>query len=397
MIKEIREQFNASFTDEKYQLFLEKLEQLTQTIPGFRIAETPLFIPKRLSQQMQETCEHIIEFIADPSFKELTAPSIPSHISIPGESELPEIIVFDFGICKNQQNEIEPQLIEMQGFPSVFGLQIYLDELFKEIYSIPESLDSYFNQFNKTQYIEFLKDLIIGNEEAKHTILLEFEPQHQKTLIDFLSIHNLLEIETVCIKDLIPIGNQLFYTNSTGEQTLIKRIFNRIVFEDINDDEWEKIISLQKDYNITWINHPNWFYRISKYCLPFLDHPFIPKTYFLNDLTQPLALNEFVLKPIFSYAGMGVKINVEQSDIDDINNPEDWILQQKVNYEPIVNTPSGDAKAEVRLFYFWKKDWPRPIAIHNLARLSKGEMIGTRYNEDKNWVGGTIAFFESAS
>jgi hypothetical protein len=239
--------------------------------------------------------------------------------------------------------------------------------------------------------------LIIGNEEAKHTILLEFEPQHQKTLIDFVSIHNLLEIETVCIKDLIPINNQLFYINSTGEQTLIKRIFNRIVFEDINDDEWEKIISLQKDYNITWINHPNWFYRISKYCLPFLDHQFIPKTYFLNDLTQPLALNEFVLKPIFSYAGMGVKINVEQSDIDDINNPEDWILQQKVNYEPIVNTPSGDAKAEVRLFYFWKKDWPRPIAIHNLARLSKGEMIGTRYNEDKNWVGGTIAFFESAS
>ena len=151
---------------------------------------------------------------------------------------------------------------------------------------------------------------------------------------------------------------------------------------------------MKQPYNVEWCPHPNWFYRISKYTLPFLDDPHIPKTYFLNEITQPLNLQEFVLKPLFSYAGMGVKIDVNQEDIDAILDPENWILQQKVTYADIIETPDGNAKAEIRLFYFWKKEWKRPIAVHNLARLSKGKMIGTRYNEDKNWVGGSIAYFE---
>jgi hypothetical protein len=105
-------------------------------------------------------------------------------------------------------------------------------------------------------------------------------------------------------------------------------------------------------------------------------------------------LDEYVLKPLFSYAGMGVKIDVKQEDIDAIPDPENWILQQKVNYADVIETPDGNAKAEIRLFYFWKKEWKRPLAVHNLARLSKGKMIGTRYNENENWVGGTIAYFE---
>src|SRR5690606_9147152 len=107
-----------------------------------------------------------------------------------------------------------------------------------------------------------------------------------------------------------------------------------------------------------------------------------------------LNLDEYVLKPLFSFAVMGVIIDVKQEDIDQIKDPENWILQKKVVYDDVIETPDGPAKAEIRIFYFWKEEWERPVAVHNLARLSKGKMIGTRYNHDKTWVGGTIAYFE---
>ena len=140
--------------------------------------------------------------------------------------------------------------------------------------------------------------------------------------------------------------------------------------------------------------HPNWFYRISKFTLPFIDNPYVPETFFLNEVTQPVPLEEYVLKPLFSFAGMGVVIDVTQADIDAIKDPENWILQRKVNYASIIETMDEPAKAEIRLFYFWKEGARRPVAVHNLSRLSKGKMIGTRYNKDKTWVGGTVAFFE---
>ncbi|HAK12187.1 MAG TPA: hypothetical protein DCO78_09650, partial [Chitinophagaceae bacterium] len=73
---------------------------------------------------------------------------------------------------------------------------------------------------------------------------------------------------------------------------------------------------------------------------------------------------------------------------------ENWILQRKVQYADIIPTPDIPAKAEIRIFYFWKPGADRPIPVNNLARLSKGKMIGVRYNQDKTWVGGSLAYFE---
>jgi hypothetical protein len=141
--------------------------------------------------------------------------------------------------------------------------------------------------------------------------------------------------------------------------------------------------------------HPNWFYQISKYLLPFLHHPFIPATSFLDDLTEiPTDLENYVLKPLFSFAGQGVIIDVKASDIENIKDPSNWILQKKVQYADCIETPDGNAKAEIRLMYIWNEEDREPILLTNLARLSKGKMIGTRYNKDKEWVGGTVAYFE---
>ena len=226
-------------------------------------------------------------------------------------------------------------------------------------------------------------------------ILLEIYPDQQKTRIDFHATKQLLGIETVCLTKLKSEGKTLFYLKGNGEKQIVKRIYNRLIFDDLQQQEnLGEIIDLKNEYDVTWVPHPNWFYRISKFTLPFIDNPFVPETFFLNEVTMPVNLNEYVLKPLFSFAGMGVVIDVTQQDIDNITDPESWILQRKVNYAPIIETPDEPAKAEIRLFYFWKEEWERPIAVHNLARLSKGKMIGTRYNKDKTWVGGTIAYFE---
>ena len=225
--------------------------------------------------------------------------------------------------------------------------------------------------------------------------MLEIYPDQQKTRIDFHATEQLLGIKTVCLTKLKADGRTLFYVKENGERQIVKRIYNRLIFDDLQQQESvADLIDLKKEYDVKWVPHPNWFYRISKFTLPFINNPYVPETFFLNEITMPVNLDEYVLKPLFSFAGMGVVIDVTQPDIDNIPDPENWILQKKVNYAPIILTPDEPAKAEIRLFYFWKDEWERPTAVHNLARLSKGKMIGTRYNKDKTWVGGTIAFFE---
>ena len=111
-------------------------------------------------------------------------------------------------------------------------------------------------------------------------------------------------------------------------------------------------------------------------------------------MIDPSTLGDYVLKPLFSFAGQGVVIDVTPEDIAAVEDPQNWILQRKVTYADVIKTPNEPAKAEIRIFYFWPKGAERPIATCNLTRISKGKMIGVRYNADKDWVGGSIAYFE---
>lgn len=394
MQKELRKSFNAQFTEDKYSRYMQKVEALHPGALDFRNAETPIFIPKDFTKKMLDACEDILDVITADNFKTLTDRSIPQNILVPGEDQHPQCLVFDFGICENKEGAMEPQLIEMQGFPSLFAFQVFHSELTAEYANLPDTHSSYLNEYNKETYIELLKEIILGNEQPENVILLEIFPEKQKTRIDFYCTEKLLGIKTVCLTKLIAEGEHLFYLKD-GIKTPINRIYNRLIFDDLHQQEGlENIIDLTKKYAVEWVPHPNWFYRISKFTLPFIDNPYVPETFFLNELTQPFPLSEYVLKPLFSFAGMGVVIDVTQADIDAIADPENWILQRKVNYAPIIETMDEPAKAEIRLFYFWKENEKRPVAVHNLSRLSKGKMIGTRYNKDKTWVGGSVAFFE---
>lgn len=372
-----------------------KIEAIHPGALDFRNAETPVFVPKDFTNKMLSACDDIIDVITDPMFIQLTERSIPADLRVPNESSHPECLVFDFGVCENASGELEPQLIEMQGFPTLFAFQAFHSELTTAYADLPSNYSSYLNGYNKESYIQLLKDIIIGELDPKHVVLLEIFPDQQKTRIDFYATERLLGIKTVCLTKLMAEGNKLFYDNN-GEKTEIKRIYNRLIFDDLQKQEGlGNVIDLTKEYDVEWLPHPNWFYRISKFTLPFIRNPYVPKTYFLSELKEvPADLENYVLKPLFSFAGMGVVIDVTKEDIEAVKDPENWILQQKVKYADVIETPDIPAKAEIRLFYFWKKEWSRPKAVHNLARLSKGKMIGTRYNKDKEWVGGSVAFFE---
>lgn len=397
MVSSIRNAFNASFTEEKYK---EYLHQLNCPHPGqldFRIAETPVFCDKVFTDKMIAACESIVDVIVSPGFKEQSEKAIPKELNVPGEDKISNFIAFDFGVCENEQGDLEPQLIEMQGFPTLFAFQVWQALCNRKVFSIPHGYDNYLNGFNKESYLQLLREIILGDHNRENVILLEIFPEKQKTRIDFSFTEDYTGIRPVCITEIIKKGRKLYYIND-GTETEVKRIYNRVIFDDLQQqtpEVQEKGKVLLEETDAEWVPHPNWFFRISKYTLPFIKHKYVPQTIFLSNIKDiPPDLENYVLKPLFSFAGQGVVIDVTKEDIDKVTEPRDWILQRKVKYANAIKTPDGPAKAEIRIFYFWKDGEARPVATNNLARLSKGKMIGVRYNQDKTWVGSSLAFFE---
>jgi len=396
MIPEMREQFNKNFSHKKYIDFLHDLDNKHPGDIVFRIAETPIFVPKDFTKKMLSACETIVDFIKEPGFKKLTDRAIPIKENVPGENDHSHFIAFDFGICENKNGELEPQLIEMQGFPTLFGFQVYYPQVLEKHFEIPENFSTYLNNYSRATYLELFKEIILGECAPENVILLEIKPHEQKTRIDFYCTQDYLHIPIVCLTELIAEGEKLFYKKD-DKKIEVKRIYNRIIFDELTQTKMDlgDVVDITKPFDVKWVPHPNWFYRISKFTLPFIKHPYVPETFFLNEIKQlPDDLDNFVLKPLFSFAGQGVLIDVTKKDIDAIAQPENWILQRKVKYADVIKTPNVPAKAEIRIFYFWKDGMERPVAVTNLARLSKGKMIGVRYNMDKDWVGGSVCYFE---
>lgn len=394
MIRSAREQFNKSFSEEKYQHMLRTMNaEFNYTIP-FRVAESPVFVPEWLSGKMFKACDEMIEFIRQPSFKKDTEAAIPPHLNLPGEGSHSIFLAFDFGICKNEKGEILPQLIELQGFPSLFGWQHFVAQHYRRFFQVDDKLNHLFTG-SEEEYISTVSKSILGNQRKENTILLEIDPEKQNTRIDFLISEKLWGVKAVCISKVKSEGRELFYEEN-GKRISIHRIYNRVIFDELqNRPDIVPGFELQKEYDVEWAGHPNWFFRISKYIMPRLKGDCIPPTYFLNELKSiPSDLENYVLKPLFSFSGSGVIFNVTRQDIDNIKDPSQFILQRKVNYEPVIHSPDDKVKAELRLLFLWNAKDSKPQPLINMARLSKGEMIGVKHNKNKTWVGGSVGFYE---
>ena len=397
MIASFRENYNIAFTEEKYQKYLSYIANSYPNALDFRIAETPIFINAAFTAAMLELGNYVNEEILAADFKKNTQASLVGQPITPNENEHPHCLVMDFAIALDEKNNLVPKLIELQGFPSLFAFEVLQDEALKNNFSLPENYSPFLNGYTKEKYLAHLKQVIIGTK-GEHTVLLELYPHQQKTRIDFYCTQKYLGIPIVCITELIQKGKELFYI-SNGTPIKIERIYNRIVMDELNKQP-KAIQALGNiflsDLNISWVSHPHHFFRISKFILPFLHHPLIPKTQFVHALkSMPKNLEAYILKPLFSFAGQGVIIDIQAGDLEALTNPEHWILQEKVKYAECIKTPSGPAKAEIRLFYFWDDASQKYIATMNLARLSKGIMIGVDYNKNKQWVGGSLAYFEN--
>lgn len=397
MVPSIRSVFNQQFNQEIYQAYLEELKEIHPGALEFRVAETPVFIDKKFKHKVLDACESIVDTIIGTDFISKSNAAIPEDVKVPNENKHTHFIAFDFGICENENGELEPQLIEMQGFPTLYAYQVLQDDITRKYFDIPDNYTTYLNGFDRGSYLQLLQEIIIGKYQPENVILLEILPHQQKTRIDFYCTTDYIGIPVICLTELIQKGKELFYLKE-GKEIPIKRIYNRIIFDDLQQQSKEiqqKGKLLLEDLAVEWVPHPNWFYRISKYTLPFIEHPFVPFTKFLSDIVVlPQDLENYVLKPLFSFAGQGVVIDLTIADIEKITDPQNWILQRKVKYADVILTPDIPAKAEIRIFYFWKEGEARPIATNNLARLSKGKMIGVRYNKDKEWVGGSLCYFE---
>lgn len=389
MILELRKKFNSEFTQEKYEAFLNDLNISLKYPVDFRVSETPLFLSDDLKKKLLHACDELCKQVTNIEFKAKMKDAVPSHLNIPGENDHPEFFVFDFGICQDKNSgEFIPRLIELQGFPTLYAYQYFFERKIRNHFDIPENFTTYFNGITPEKYVETLRNVIVGEADPANVILLEIEPEKQKTRIDFAATEKLIGVTEVCISDVIKHGKVLFYKKN-GIEIPIERIYNRVIFDELSRTEKNFNFDLQEELNVTWVPHPNWFYKISKYSLPVLKGEFVPKCFYLRDLSYyPDDLENYVLKPLFSFAGLGVKIDVTKQMLDEIKDPENYILQEKVEYAPLIETPEEKAKVEIRMMYFYDKE---PILVNNLVRQSKGKMMGVDFNKNKTWVGGSAA------
>ena len=397
MIPKIREEFNATYKEVYYKNLLGHIVDTFKEPSAFRISETPVFISKAVKKEVEEACDSIISQLWEIDFSEIRRKFIPAVLQSPSPMGNPHFLAIDFGLCEDGKGGITPQLIELQAFPTLFFYQPFLGEAFMQHYpNIPkEGFDYYLNGLDKKSYTEKVRKVILGDEKPENVILLELFPEKQKTRIDFWSTKKALGIEIVCMTKVLKEGKKLFYMKD-GTKTPIHRIYNRVIYDELERlKDLKTNFNLNDDLDVEWVTHPDWFFMISKCIMPMLKHKNIPKSYYLSDFPADLDLNKFVLKPLFSFAGQGVDLHPNQEAINTISDKQNYILQQKVQYAPLIktNTPKN-SKVELRMLYVWSDEENKLTPVINLTRMSKGEMINVSHQVDETWIGSSISFFE---
>jgi hypothetical protein len=388
----LRTRFNANFTAEKYGALLGCVNETEKWPADFRISETPIFLTDEFTNEVTRAANAIVDLTRTSEFARHAQGAIPKGLEVPNESAHPNFLVIDFGICA-EGDRFVPRLIELQAFPSLFGFQLLLLHCIRKAYpAIPRNWTSSFGGIKDEAYVELLRRTIIADANPENVILLEIEPEKQKTRVDFAATETLLGIRSVCLTKIKKRCRQLFYERN-GREVQIERIYNRVIFDELlRRQDLHLPFNFQDDLDVTWVGHPNWYFRISKHSLPFLKTEHTSPTSFADEFPRDERLDKYVLKPLYSFAGLGVDMEPTRDKISGLKNPHDWILQRKVDYAAFVPTVEGSkSKAEIRMMFVWAENDRDPILVNNLVRMSQGKMMGVDFNKDKTWVGASIA------
>src|SRR5437667_1669791 len=397
MDPKLRAAFNADFTPEKYAALVRCVNETEKWPADFRISETPIFLTREFTDEVTRAANQIVAATRTPEFAKHAASAIPTGLEVPNESAHPNFHVVDFAICA-EGKQLVPRLIELQAFPSLFGFQLLLLSCMRKAYpAIPRNWTSSFGGIKDEAYLAFLQRTILAGSDAENVVLLDIEPEKQKTRVDFAATEKLLGIRPVCVTKVKKRGRQLFYDRD-GRELRIERIYNRVIFDELSQRPDLKLaFRFQDDLDVTWVGHPNWYFRISKHSLPFLKTEHTSPTIFANEFPAFATatagapadenINDYVLKPLYSFAGHGVDMEPTRQKITQLENPHEWILQRKVDYASFVATVDGQkSKAEIRMMFVWPDEDRDPTLVNNVVRMSQGKMMGVDFNIDKTWV-----------
>ena len=392
MIPPLRHAFNRDFTPEKYQSLLRRMEDRCGTPVKFRLSETPCFFPKSLIDQMVQFGKELIQQLDTEQYRKASSESIPPEFNVPNEDAHPLFIQVDFGLVRDAAGQVAPKLVELQGFPSLYGYQAMLSRAYIDVFDLDDNLKYLLGGLNWGSYQQLLRRAIVGEHDPENVILMEVDPLHQKTLPDFLVTEKLLGIKTVAITEIEQDGTKLHYYHE-GKRVPINRIYNRTIVDELVRKNLKLPFRLTDDLQVEWAGHPNWYFRMSKFSLPYLRHECVRQSWFL-DRVENMPLDNYVLKPLFSFAGLGVILNATPQDIAKI--PEDkrsqYIVQERMTFEPVIETPSGKTKAEVRIMYIWLDDL---TPVMTIVRMGRGLMMGVDQNRNMEWVGASAGLYSS--
>jgi hypothetical protein len=398
MIPTLRKQFNSAFTPDKYQTFLRRIDDACGTHVSFRLAETPCFFPKSLLERMGEDGKELIrQLVESPEYLARSEASIPAEFRVPNEPAHPMFVQVDFGLVRNAGGELQPKLVELQAFPSLYAYQVTLAQSYIDVFGLNrfaggEDLQFFLGGLNERSYRDLLRRAIVGTHDPENVILMEIRPLEQKTLPDFLLTEKMLGVRTVDIQAIKKDGARLYYERD-GRRVAIQRIYNRAIVDELQRKHVKLGFDWRDDLDVEWAGHPNWYFRISKFSIPYLRHESVPKTWFLDRLDRiPDDLQNYALKPLYSFAGLGVVIAPTKEDIEAIPAEKrgEYILQERLHFEPVIETPFGGTKAEVRVMYVWQEELK---AVLTIIRMGRGLMMGVDHNRDMEWVGASAGFW----
>ncbi|MGZ5025064.1 MAG: hypothetical protein ACXWBS_09385 [Chthoniobacterales bacterium] len=393
MDAELRARFNADFAPERYAEMLRVANESERWPIDFRISETPIFLTAEFAAEVATAAEEIVAQVRTPEFAQYARDAIPSGLEVPNETSHPAFIQVDFAICE-ENGKLTPRLIELQGFPSLYGFQVFLLRCMRHAYpAIPKEAHSFFNGYDERSYTDLLRSVILGDSRPENVILLEIDPEKQNTRIDFACTETLLGIATVSLTDVTRRGKELFYQRD-GREVRIERIYNRVIFDELlRRPDLSFGFNFQHEIDVTWVGHPNWYFRISKHSLPFLKTKYTSRAFFADQFPPNESLDNYILKPLYSFAGLGVDLEPTREKLASLPDPHTWIIQEKMNYAAFVPTIDGlRSKAELRMMFLWPENG-EPVLVNNLVRMSQGAMMGVKFNKNKTWVGSSIALY----
>ena len=405
MIPSLRQDFNSRFRPESYRMLLRNLDACTRSHVSFRVAETPTFLPKELLDEMAMIgAELTYRLVDDRDYLAASSKAIPEAYRAADETPHPHFMTADFGLEREADGRLSPRLVELQAFPSVYAYQYVLAENYRSAFALDLNLNAFLGGHTESSFWKLMQGVILRGHHPEHVVLTEIDPLHQKTLPDFRVTEERLGIRIVDIAEVVPEDRpgklpRLCYREGT-RLVPIHRIYNRAIVDELIQKKVHLQFDYREQFDVEWAGHPNWYFHISKFSIPYLDHPCVPPAIFLDQWFKqggsdrlPKDRDQWILKPLFSFAGKGIQFAPTNEDLAAIQ-PRDrhnYLLQQRVKFENVIETPHGPTQPEVRILYLWA-DGGSLEPVLPLVRLGRGRMMGVDHNRDLEWVGASAAF-----